>query len=173
MTWEKQHSGSYASAQLFKEEMQSPARTPWHWINHYTCLSFMPTGYVFVASNNKWWKNFHDRPHHRGNFSLGNLMWHLTAAVDGQSECWLTACGEIPTSGPLRTVLGRSRRHSRPVFLPVGRSGSHLIHSSLGHPSPQCKTASYSVQLFLQGLRSIETDWVTDHATLSVVMGCI
>jgi len=70
-----------------------------------SCLSV----YLLAGWFNKWSKNSDDSPHRRGIFHWENLMWNITASVAGQSECWSTAGGEIPTYGPLEMVLGGVR----------------------------------------------------------------
>jgi len=50
---------------------------------------------------------------------------------------------------------------------------SHLTHAFLGPTDSIPRTASRSVQPFLQGSRSWQTDGPTDHATPSVTIGRI
>jgi len=48
----------------------------------------------------------------------------------GQSDCWRAACGEIPTSGPLRIVLGGVQKNPDIVHLKITPS-----HEGSGPPS--------------------------------------
>jgi len=70
-----------------------------------------------------------------GIFHWENVMWLSTAFVAGQLECWITACREIPTSGPLGMVLGYMWEN--PDVISPQKCGFHrvcgpyLIHSSL------------------------------------------
>jgi len=52
-------------------------------------------------------------------------------------------------------------------------SGPHLRHGSLSSPESKTQTVSRSVQRFLQGSGSRQTDRRTDHATPSVTIGSI
>jgi len=54
--------------------------------------------------------------------------------------------------------------HSK-MPLPIGRSGPHLIHGSLGPPESTTQMASRLVQAFLQGSLVWQTDWPTDRQT--------
>jgi len=65
------------------------------------------------TNSNKWSKNFDERPHRMWIFHWDNL----TDSAAGQSERWSTACGEIPTSGLLGTVLGGVREN--PHVMPI------------------------------------------------------
>jgi len=57
--------------------------------------------------------------------------------------------------------------------LPIGGSGPHLTHGSLGPPESSTQMASRSVQPFLQGSLVWQTDRPTDHTTQSVSIHCI
>jgi len=95
-------------------------------------------------------------------------MWHSTGSAAGQSERWSTACGAILTSGPLETVLSSVREKSRRHH-PLKSAHSH---GGSGHPSntqflgpseSTSQTAFQSVQPFLKGSRSLQTDRLTDR----------
>jgi len=85
---------------------------------------------------------------------------------------WSTACGEIPTSGPLETVLGGVRGNLGVIPIksahPRGGSGAHLIHSFSGPPKSTNQTAFRSVQPFMQGSGSLQTDRPTNRPRFSV-----
>jgi len=67
-------------------------------------------------------------------------------------------------SRPIRTHVGKSRRHPpSKVSLPVG-----INDSSLGPSKSTSQTASQSVQPFLKGSRSLQTDRQTDRPRYSV-----
>jgi len=61
-----------------------------------------------------------------------------------------------------------------PSKLPVrvGGSGPRCNTWFLGPPKSTYQTTSWSVQQFLQGSQSWQAKWQTDHATLSVTIGC-
>jgi len=94
----------------------------------------------------------------RGTFQWENLMWHSTACAAGQSEQWLTACGEILTSGPLGMVLST-------VCFQWGIWTPHLIHSSLGPPEFHIPNDVSIGSDVLQHSRSLQTDRLTNRQT--------
>jgi len=71
---------------------------------HYMCMYM--TNLSSSKNVHKWSKNFDKRLNHRRNCHWRNLMWHFTASVADQSECWSKACREIPASWQLGMVLG-------------------------------------------------------------------
>jgi len=83
--------------------------------------------------------NCYDRPHRRGIFHWENTMWHPTASVTGQPECWSTARGKIPTSCTATGNGARRRAGRSKVRLPVDDLDPHLMHSSRVHTSPHPK----------------------------------
>ena len=85
-------------------------------------------------------------------------MWYSIASAAGQSEHWSIACGEIPMSSFSKVSL---------------TWGSGPLSNSLGPPVSISQTASRSVQPFMHGPRSLQTDRPTDHATTSVAIGRI
>jgi len=92
-------------------------------------------------------------------------MRQSTAFVAGQSDCWSTACNDIPTSWPLGYVLGRMQENSSVIpHKSVGTPGDldpYLVHNSLDLPKSTFQTVSGSVELFLQDCgryRQIPTD---------------
>ena len=95
------------------------------------------------GGHNKWSKNFDENPHRRGIFHLENLMWHSTASA----------------SSP-----------SKDCHFPWG-IWTHLIYSSSGPLESTSQTSTRSVQPYLQGSQSLQTDKRTDHATQSVAIG--
>jgi len=82
-------------------------------------------------------------------------MWPSTASAAGHLERWSIASGEILTPGPLGTVLGGVRENPD-VILPQkcpllwGYLDPYLIRNPLGPPDSIFKTASQSLQPFLQ-----------------------
>ena len=66
------------------------------------------------------------------------------------------------------------RVHGRALnYPPVGRSGHPANTWFLGPTRVSNQTASRSVQQFLRRSMLWQTDWLTDHATRSVTVGCI
>jgi len=64
-----------------------------------------------------------------GDFSLGKFDVTLDCFCGRQLERWSTACGEIPTPGPLGTVLGGVQENPDVILLKsaAARGGSGLI----------------------------------------------
>ena len=113
-----------------------------------------------------WSWNFDERPRH-GIFHWENLMWHSSGFVAGQSEYWSRACGEVTTSKPLGMVLGGM--WVNPDIIPskvphpiggfwVFRTPSIIYVDCWATKVFTFQTASRSVQPFLQGSRSLQTD---------------
>jgi len=115
-------------------------------------------------------------------------MWHSTASAPSQLECWMTACAEIWTSGPLGTVLGGVQENPdviprQKVPLPVTGSEPSCNIQFLEPPASISREAPSSVQHFLHTHgRYQQTDWLTDRLTdrqtddrqtTSVAIGCI
>jgi len=94
----------------------------------------------------------------QGDFPLGKF----NVTLDCFCGHWLTPCGEIPTLGPLEMVLGGMQKN--PDVIPLKSVPSvwdmdpHLIYSSLGLHEFTAQTASRSVQPFLRGSRTLQTD---------------
>jgi len=85
-------------------------------------------------------------------------LWRSSFRTDGQSNNDIR-----PHRCRTRTVQSYS---------PCGTNVHlHLIRGFLGPPDSTFQTASRSVQPFLQGSRSWQTDRQTDHATPSVTIG--
>jgi len=89
-------------------------------------------------------KNVDKRLHCQGGeFSLTNWMWHSIASAASQPEYWSTACGEIPTSGPLGMVLDGVREN--PDVIPLKSapcrwgSGTSSNTAPWAHPSSNPK----------------------------------
>jgi len=91
--------------------------------------------------------------------------WHQNHT--GAAPCWVSLW--ISTA---RHVPGRPLFPSK---LPLHMWGSGPLSNTrfLGPTRVHKQTASRSVQPFQQGSRSWQTDRVADHATPSVVLGCI
>jgi len=64
-----------------------------------------------------------------GDFPLGKFDVTFDCFCDRQSERWTTACGKIPTSAPLGTVLGGVQENPDVILLKsaAARGGSGLI----------------------------------------------
>ena len=83
-------------------------------------------------------------------FFVGKIQCDTQTSADSQQERWSTACGEIPMSGPLGTVLGSMQENPNVICLKNapsdGGSGPHQIHSSLGPPesTPQWHLSRFS-----------------------------
>jgi len=112
--------------------------------------------------NNIWSNNFDEKLHRRVDSSLGKFNVTLDSFCDRPIGMLVDNIWEIPTSGPLETVLGsvwkKSQHHpTQKCFLMVG-SGPQLIHSFLGKPKYTQRTESHAVQLFLQGSWSLQTE---------------
>ena len=74
-------------------------------------------------------KNVDKRLHCQGGeFSLTNWMWHSIASAASQPEYWSTACGEIPTSGPLGMVLNGVRENPDVIPSKVPPADGDLEH---------------------------------------------
>ena len=91
---------------------------------------------TIIMNNDKWSKNFHERPHRKG-ISLGKFNVTLNCI-----------CGQ-PIGTPVDKV-------GKPNVIPLKsapkeESGPHLIYSSSGQPEVTTQTASQSVQPFLKG----------------------
>jgi len=117
-----------------------------------------------------------------GIFHWENLTWHSNASAASQLECWSTACGEIPTSGPLGTVLGGMWENPdvipSKVPLPTGHLDAHIIHSFLGPPESTPKQCldqfSHCCRAHgRSGQTERLTDRQTDHATPSAAIGAV
>jgi len=79
------------------------------------------------------------------------------------------------TKGHITAARGRYTLYFTPPIpsklpLLMGELDPHLIHGSLDPPESTTQRASRSVQPFMQGSRSWQTDRPTDHAT-SVTIG--
>jgi len=112
--------------------------------------------------HNKWSKNFQKRLHHSGDFSLGK--YNITL------DCFCSRPTGILVNSMWRNPDGIPSLKSAPSR---GGCGPHLIYSSLGLPESTSQIASQSVQQFLQGSQSPQTNWPTDYATLSIAIGHI
>ena len=92
-----------------------------------------------------------------------SLLWPLT--IFAQSSPFYPI---LPKSYALQWV-----RHFPKSAPPVGASASPSNTCSLGTPDSASQTAFRLVQSFLHGSRLQQTNWLTDHATQSVTIGCI
>jgi len=98
--------------------------------------------------HNKWSKNFQKRLHHSGDFSLGK--YNITL------DCFCSRPTGILVNSMWRNPDGIPSLKSAPSR---GGCGPHLIYSSLGLPESTSQIASQSVQQFLQGSQSPQTNW--------------
>jgi len=101
--------------------------------------------YVYACSggnNNKWSKNFDERPHRselvtpatgESNLEPRFRRDALSPADKSAAPCYCSVCY-------LHSLMHFSGGVQPPKFpLPWGDPGPHLIHGSLAHPSPQAK----------------------------------
>ena len=97
-----------------------------------------------------------------GIFNWENLMWCLTVSATSQSECWLTACWEIPKSGPLRMAFSSMRENPNVILLKIAplHEGSGL-QCNTWFPRPTESTSQFSH--FCR--RAYSCDWQTDRQT--------
>jgi len=114
------------------------------------------------GGHNQWRQNLNDRMHRRGILHWEKLIWHSTAPVDSQLECWMTTWRN-PSVRVTGTVLSRMREN--PDIIPLKSIPSHegiwprhLIRSSFGPLESTFQMASWWVQPFFQSSRLLQTD---------------
>jgi len=138
--------GSAVSAQLMTESLYT---LQWATLSLQNC----PSSWRIWTPSNSWF--------------LGPFRDHKQMASQSIlrfSHSWLQSVPIFYHGRPFRPKL----------LLPIGASGPHLTHDSLGPSEPTTQTASWLVQPFLHGYlvwqTDRQTDQPTDHATQSATI---